>query len=103
MESTVNKIDRNYKPKRDHEVVFGIDREVGQNFAIGAAYTWRKADNWSYRPRLAGTCSGDPTFDSCPLITPEDYTANAPTSANGYTGSPTRPTRPSWPRAAAAG
>jgi hypothetical protein len=85
VESTVNVIDRNYKPKRDHEVILGIDREIGQNFAIGAAYTWRRASNWSYRPRLAGACSGDPTFDSCPTMGPEDYIQNAPVTANGYT------------------
>jgi hypothetical protein len=82
---TVNKIDRNYKPKRDHEVIFGLDREIGQNFAVGAAYTWRRATNWSYRPRLGGTCSGDPTFESCRIMMPEDYIQNAPSTANGYT------------------
>ena len=65
--------------------MLGIDHEIGQNFAIGAAYTWRSASNWSYRPRLAGACSGEPTFESCPTIDPEDYTRNAPVTANGYT------------------
>jgi hypothetical protein len=83
---TANKVDRDYKPKRDHELVLGIDREIGQNFAIGAAYTWRRANNWTYRPRIGGACSGDPTFDSCRIMMPEDYIQNAPSTANGYTG-----------------
>jgi hypothetical protein len=83
--STVNRIDRDLKPKRDHEVVLGIDHEIGNNFAVGAAYTWRKAYNWDYRPRLGGTCSGEPTRDSCRIIAPSEYTQNASSTANGYT------------------
>ena len=83
--TTVNKIDRNYKPKHDDEVVIGLDRELGANFAIGLAYTWRRATDWQYNPRLGGTCAGDPTASSCPIMTPADYTKNAPTTANGYT------------------
>jgi Carboxypeptidase regulatory-like domain/TonB-dependent Receptor Plug Domain len=83
--STVNKIDRNLKPKHDNEVVIGLDRELGANFAVGLAYTWRKATDWQYTPRLAGVCTGDPSVGSCPTMKPSDYTANAPTTANGYT------------------
>jgi hypothetical protein len=83
--STVNRIDRNLKPKRDHELVLGVDREIGRNFAIGAAYTWRRAYDWDYRPRLGSECSGEPTVDSCRVIRPGDYTQNASSTANGYT------------------
>lgn len=82
--STVNKIDRDLKPRRDHEVVIGVDREIGPNLAVGAAYTWRKGLDWEYRPRLAGACSGEPTIGSCPIIGPSDYTFGAVTSANGF-------------------
>jgi hypothetical protein len=82
---TVSKIDRNLKPKHDHEVVIGLDRELGANFALGLAYTWRKAGDWNYVPRLGGPCTGEPTASTCPIMQPSDYTANAPTTSNGYT------------------
>ena len=85
--ATPNKIDRNLKPKRDHEFILGIDRELGANMAVGAAYTYKKSSNWSdgiYR--LAGACSGEPTFSSCPTLGPSNYTQNTPTTANGFTG-----------------
>ncbi len=82
---TPNKIDRNYKPKHDNEVVIGLDRELGANFAVGFAYTWRTASDWSYRPRLAAKCSGEPSLANCPIMQPSDYTKNAPTTSNGYT------------------
>jgi hypothetical protein len=86
--STVNKIDRNLKPKRDNEFIVGIDRELGTNVAVGLAYTYRKATNWSDGIfRLAGDCTGEPTFDTCPTIGVTSYTANAPVTANGFTAS----------------
>ena len=80
--TAVNKIDRNLKPKRDHEFIVGIDRELGANFAAGIAYTWRRGYDWEYRPRLGAAC---PDAVNCRIITPADYTANPPSSANGYT------------------
>jgi carboxypeptidase family protein len=80
--SSVNKIDRNLKPKRDHEVILGLDRELGANFAAGIAYTWRRGYDWEYTPRLAAPC---PTATDCRIITPTDYTRNPPSSANGFT------------------
>ena len=85
VESTVDKIDRNLKPKRDHEVVVGIDREIGANFAVGAAYTWRRTVDWQYRPRIGGACPAEPTRDNCRIVEPTDYTFNAPVTANGFT------------------
>jgi hypothetical protein len=87
VESTVTKVDRDRDPKKDHEVIVGIDRELGANYAVGVAYTWRQGNNWSYQPRLAGACSdpSNPTAGNCPIIQPRDYTANAPVTANGYT------------------
>jgi hypothetical protein len=86
--STVNKVDRNLEPKRDHEFIVGIDRELGANVAIGAAYTYRKGVNWSDGIfRLSGACSGEPTIDSCPTIGAASYTANAPSTSNGFTAS----------------
>jgi hypothetical protein len=85
VEQTANRVDRDLKPKRDHEVILGIDREIGQNFAVGAAYTWRRATNWTYRPRIGGDCGNEPTFSSCRIIMPEDYIQNAPVTRNGFT------------------
>jgi Carboxypeptidase regulatory-like domain len=82
--SSVNAIDRNLKPKRDHEVIVGIDREVAPNFAIGLAYTWRRGIDWEYTPRLGAPC---PAAVDCRFLVPADYTANAPNSANGFTAS----------------
>jgi carboxypeptidase family protein/TonB-dependent receptor-like protein len=86
VESSANRIDRDLKPKRDHEVVVGIDRELGANFAVGAAYTWRRTVDWEYRPRIGGVCPADATRANCRIILPTDYTLNAPGSGNGYTG-----------------
>jgi hypothetical protein len=83
--SSPNRIDSDLKPHRDQELIVGIDHELGANFAVGAAYTWRKGSDFVYRPRLAGDCAG-PTASDCPIITPADHTANAPVTSNGYTG-----------------
>jgi hypothetical protein len=83
--STVNKIDRDLKPKRDSEVVVGLDRELGANFAVGAAYTWRKTNDWQYRPRIGADCGSTPTRSSCRILMPADYTRNNPSTANGFT------------------
>jgi Carboxypeptidase regulatory-like domain len=92
---TVNKIDRDRKPRSDNEFIVGLDRELGASFAAGVAFTYRKANNWSTNDfaanqgyRFSGACQDpmNPTKDTCPLMGPGDYTANAPVSQNGYTG-----------------
>ena len=83
--STVSKIDRNYKAKHDSEFIVGLDRELAQNFAVGAAYTWRKGIDWAYRPRIGGDCGATPAFASCHILGPGDYTRNAAVTANGFT------------------
>jgi Carboxypeptidase regulatory-like domain len=85
VESSANRIDTNLKPKRDHEVVIGIDRELGANFAIGAAYTWRRAVDWQYTPRIGGACPEAATRANCRIVEPSDYTNNAPVTAGGFT------------------
>jgi hypothetical protein len=53
---------------------------------VGAAYTWRRATDWTYQPRLSNRCpGGEPTLANCTIITPEQYVRNAPVTANGYT------------------
>jgi hypothetical protein len=92
---TVNKIDRDRKPRADDEFILGLDRELGASFAAGLAFTYRKADNWSTNDfaanqgyRFSGACADpmNPTKATCPLMREGDYTANAPVTALGYTG-----------------
>jgi hypothetical protein len=67
-----NKIDPDYHASHDNEFVLGIDHELGGNFGVGVAYTWRKVtDVASWFPRIG--------------MTSADYTANAPVTENGYT------------------
>src|SRR6185503_6684476 len=39
--SSPNTIASDYHANRDHEIIFGVDREVIPNLAVGAAYTYR--------------------------------------------------------------
>ncbi|MBK5256595.1 MAG: TonB-dependent receptor [Vicinamibacteria bacterium] len=72
---SVSKIDRDLKNKKDNEVVLGIDHELGANFAIGAAITYRKTTNLQASQRLSAPC---PTATNCSVLQISDYTANAP-------------------------
>src|SRR5207249_10568134 len=83
--STANKVDRNYKAKHDSEFIVGLDRELALNFAVGAAYTWRKGTDWAYRPRIGTDCGATPSVSSCRVLGPSDYTRNNTTTANGFT------------------
>jgi hypothetical protein len=86
--STVNQIDRDYKAKHDNEFIVGIDHELGANFAVGAAYTYRTATDWAYRPRMRTACNGEPTQATCTVVQPSEYTQLAPVTASGYTVTP---------------
>jgi hypothetical protein len=85
--STPLKIDRNYQAGKSHEIVAGVDHQLMPNFAVGAAYVWRKNVDLSYYPRLSGPCSdpNNPTLATCPIITADLYTPVAPVTAGGYT------------------
>ena len=66
--------------------MIGLDRELGANFAVGLAYTWRKGTDWNYRPRLrAAAARRSRPSATCSIIQPSEYTQRAPTTANGYT------------------
>ena len=57
--SSPNTIASDYHANRDHEVIFGVDREVVPNLAVGAAYTFRRTNDWpSWNPRI-GLTSAD--------------------------------------------
>ncbi len=67
-----NKIDPNYHSNKDNEIILGVDRELGSNLMVGAAYTWRKSTDipdWFERIGL----------------TRNDYTVNDSASARGFT------------------
>jgi hypothetical protein len=83
--STPDKVDRDLKSTKTDEFIVGIDHELLPNFAVGAAYTYRHIGDITYTPRLGGPCGDTPTASSCRVIQPEEYTANAPVSAGGYT------------------
>ena len=82
--STPNKINPDLKSKKDNEFILGVDHELGANFAVGAAFTYRKTNSLEWTPRLAASC---PAGVNCAILTPANYTANAPVSAtrNGAT------------------
>jgi hypothetical protein len=85
--STPLKIDRNYQAGKSHEVIVGVDHELVPNFAVGAAYVWRKNVDLAYYPRLSGPCSdpNNPTLATCPIITADLYTPVPPVTSGGYT------------------
>ena len=48
-----NQIDANYKANKDNEVIVGIEHELAANFAVGAAYTWRRSNSIpGWNPRI---------------------------------------------------
>lgn len=88
VDSSVNKIDKNVKPKHDDEFILGLDHELGGGFAVGAAVTYRVASDWRASYRVASVCAGDLVdLGSCPIIPASAYTKNAPktVTVNGQT------------------
>jgi hypothetical protein len=70
--TSTNRIDPNYHASKDNEIVIGLDRELGGNMAVGAAYTWRKVnDISSWFPRIG--------------LTSADYTVSDTHGGNGFT------------------
>ena len=83
--STPNKIDRDFSAAHTDEAIVGLDHELLPNFAIGAAYTYRRNNDLMYRPRIGGACGADPTLGNCRIIQPNEYFPVAPVSSGGYT------------------
>lgn len=76
------RIDPNLKNQRDHEFVAGIDREITSDFAVGAAYTYRKSSNLQYTPFRSGACD---VGQACSIIQPNQYVRGTDVTARGYT------------------
>jgi carboxypeptidase family protein/TonB-dependent receptor-like protein len=95
-ESSVNRIDKNVKPKDDDELIVALDHEIAAGFGVGAAFTYRIAGNWRTTYRLAEVCSGALVdLSSCAIIPSSAYTKNPPQTVTvggetytGYTYSP---------------
>jgi len=85
--SSVNAIDRNWKNKKDNELVIGIDHELGSNFAIGGAITYRKTNDEEQQYRLSAPC---PSATNCSIIPVSAYTATS-------TSTQTRPSNQGGP------
>ncbi len=96
VDASVNRIDKNIKPKYDDEFIVGLDHEVVPGFAVGAAFTYRVAGNWRVNYRLAEVCEGALVdLSGCAIIPTSAYTKNAPKTVTaggetytGYTYSP---------------
>src|SRR5262245_28679223 len=81
--STPHRLDPDYHANHDNEIVAGIEREIAPNFALGAAYTWRKT---------SGIVDWGPRIDSSGrILTSADYLPLDPVSANGFTVQPFAP------------
>jgi hypothetical protein len=78
--TSVNTIDPNYHANRDHEIIFGLDHELIPNVAVGAAYTYRRTNDWpTWDPRI-GLTSADYTAISTLTSGPYSATIFAPDS-----------------------
>jgi hypothetical protein len=89
--ASVNKIDKNIKPKYDDEFIVGVDHEVVAGFAIGLAFTYRDANDWRAQYKIGQACDGNVVdLSSCPIIPASAYTrtADKTVTAGGqtYTG-----------------
>jgi Carboxypeptidase regulatory-like domain/TonB-dependent Receptor Plug Domain len=70
--TSVNTIDSKYKANHDHEFIVGADHEIMPNLSVGAAYTFRRTNDWvSWNPRIG--------------LTAADYTINDTETSRGST------------------
>jgi hypothetical protein len=79
--SSPNTIASDYHANRDHEVILGIDREAMPNLAVGAAYTFRRTNDWpSWNPRI-GLTSADYAVVTRPASGPYSAIVYGPNAA----------------------
>jgi hypothetical protein len=55
---TTNTIDPNLKNDQTHEVIFGVDHELGAGFAVGANYIWRRYNGLQWFPIIGVSQTG---------------------------------------------
>jgi Carboxypeptidase regulatory-like domain/TonB-dependent Receptor Plug Domain len=76
-----NKIDPNYHANHDNEFIVGLDHELRPNLSIGAAYTFRRTDDWpSWNPRI-GLTSADYTVVATQALGADNATIYGPNAA----------------------
>ena len=97
--TTTGKVDPNLAADNTDEMLLSFDRQFGRDFAMSAAYIWRKytnfrwspLDNWSsanYVPMTwTPTASTCPTGSTCPQVTYYNRTSQ-PGTAYTYTNQP---------------
>jgi len=79
--SSVNTIDPNYHANRDNEFIVGADHEIVANLSVGAAYTFRRTNDWvTWNPRI-GLTSADYTVSDTETARGKTATAYAPNDA----------------------
>jgi len=80
---------------RTHEVIVGIDHELGRNFGLSASFTWRHFNNFNWSPRIdvrsplyvqAGTLSGTGLPDGSSYDQPYYAIPEANVPAEGKSG-----------------
>jgi len=54
---SANSVDPNLKDDTTDEIIFGVDREVGAGFAVGANYVWRRYADFQWSDRNGLTTS----------------------------------------------
>jgi hypothetical protein len=82
---SANSIDPNLKNDKTDEVIVGIDREIGNGFAVGVNYIWRKYGDFQWEDRN-GISSADfvsttftPAGSACPGADNRTAAASCPT------------------------
>jgi len=76
-----NTIASDYHANRDHEFIVGVDHELIPNLSVGAAYTFRRTNDWpSWNPRI-GMTSADYSVVAQPSNGSFSATIYAPNSA----------------------
>jgi hypothetical protein len=63
---SANSVDPNLKNDTTDEVIFGVDREVGRGFAVGANYIYRKYGNFQWNDRTNFTSADYATVSFTP-------------------------------------
>lgn len=52
---TDNTVDPNFKSDRTSELIAGVDHQIGNEFAVGANYVWRRYDRLAWQARVGLT------------------------------------------------
>jgi hypothetical protein len=72
---SVDKIDPDYSAGIDHEFVIGVDREIVKDLGIGAAFSWRRSNNFTWYPTIGVNGASD-------------FSRGTPVTTDGFTSVP---------------